>query len=398
MVTDTRPSGWPALSYEERPWKIPDGISRTERRKLSTIYTAAVVPEIAKIDRIPLPGEVEAVVAEASAEIARFDAEVGADIAPFSAILLRSESVASSKIENLTASAKAIALAELGDPSQRNAAVIVANTHAMQAAIALADHLDETAILQMHSALVEPTPPEWCGHWRDEQVWIGGSNAGPFGALYVAPHHEHVPRLMRDLVRFLDRDDLPPLTQAAIAHAQFETIHPFPDGNGRVGRALIHALLRGKGLTRQVTVPVSAGLLVDTDGYFAAFEEYRLGDPTPLVHCLADASFAAIANGRTLVRELHELRDSWDERVKARRGATAWSVADLLLRQPVIDSALIQAELEVPAMTANRAVEALMDAKILTKVSGNYRDRKWAANEVLTALDTFATGAGRRGG
>lgn len=398
MVTDPRPSGWPALSYEERPWKIPDGISRTERRKLSTIYTAAVVPEIAKIDRIPLPGEVEAVVAEASAEIARFDAEVGADIAPFSAILLRSESAASSKIENLTASAKAIALAELGDPSQRNAAVIVANTHAMQAAIALADHLDETAILQMHSALVEPTHPEWCGHWRDEQVWIGGSNAGPFGALYVAPHHEHVPGLMRDLVRFLDRDDLPPLTQAAIAHAQFETIHPFPDGNGRVGRALIHALLRGKGLTRQVTVPVSAGLLVDTDGYFAALEEYRLGDPTPLVHRLADASFAAIANGRTLVRELHELRDSWDERVKARRGATAWSVADLLLRQPVIDSALIQAELEVPAMTANRAVEALMDAKILTKVSGNYRDRKWAANEVLTALDTFATRAGRRGG
>lgn len=398
MVTDARPSGWPALSYEERPWKIPDGISRTERRKLSTIYTAAVVPEIAKIDRIPLPGEVEAVVAEASAEIARFDAEVGADIAPFSAILLRSESAASSKIENVTASAKAIALAEFGDPSRRDAALIAANTHAMQAAIALADHLDETAILQMHSALVEPTHPEWCGHWRDEQVWIGGSNAGPFGALYVAPHHEHVPGLMRDLVRFLDRDDLPSLTQAAIAHAQFEAIHPFPDGNGRVGRALIHAQLRGKGLTRQVTVPVSAGFLVDTDGYFAALEEYRLGDPTPLVHRLADASFAAIANGRTLVRELHELRDSWDERVKARRGATAWSVADLLLRQPVIDSALIQAELEVPAMTANRAVEALVDAKILTKVSGNYRDRKWAANEVLTALDTFATRAGRRGG
>jgi Fic family protein len=397
VVTDRRPSGWSALTYERRPWKIPDGISRTERRKLSTIYTAAIVPEIAHVDRVPLSGEAEAVVAEASAEIARFDAEVGADIAPFSAILLRTESAASSKIENLTASAKAIALAELGDPSRRNAAVIVANTYAMQAALALADHLDETAILQMHSALLEPTHPEWCGHWRDEQVWIGGSNAGPFGALYVAPHHEHVPGLMRDLVRFLDRNDLPPLTQAAVAHAQFETIHPFADGNGRVGRALIHALLRGKGLTRQVTVPVSAGLLVDTDGYFMALGEYRLGDPAPLVHRLADASFAAIANGRELVRELHEIRDSWREQVKARRGATAWSVADLLLRQPVVDSALIQQELGVPAMTANRAIEALVDGRILTKVSGNYRDRKWAANAVLTALDAFAARAGRRG-
>ena len=168
-------------------------------------------------------------------------------------------------------------------------------------------------------------------------------------------------------------------------------------GNGRVGRALIHALLRGKGLTRQATVPVSAGLLVDTDGYFEALSDYRLGDPTPLVHRLAEASFVATANGRELVKELHEIRDSWGERVKARRGATAWSVADLLLRQPVVDSALIQQELDVPAMTANRAIEALVDGRILTKISGNYRDRKWAANEVLTALDAFAARAGRRG-
>lgn len=397
MVTDTN-SGWPALGSEERPWTIPEGISRTERHRLSTTYTAAVVPEIANIARVPLPGEVEALVAEASSEIARFDAQVGADIAPFSSILLRSESAASSKIENLTASAKAIALAELGDPSRRNASVIVANTHAMQAALALADRLDETAILRMHAALLGPTHPEWSGRWREQQVWIGGSNAGPFRALYVAPHHEHVPGLMRDLVRFLDRDDLAPLTQAAVAHAQFETIHPFPDGNGRVGRALVHALLRGKGLTRHVTVPVSAGLLVDTDSYFTALGEYRHGDPGPLVHRLADASFAAIANGRTLVGELHELRDRWDERIKARRGATAWAAADLLLRQPVVDSALVQEALQVPAMTANRAIEALVDAQILTKVSGNYRDRKWAANEVLAALDAFAARTGTRGG
>lgn len=396
MVADRRRR--PALGYEERTWAIPTGISRSERRTLAATYTAALVPKVAGVDRVRLPGDVEALVAEAATEIARFDAEVGSDIAPFSAILLRSESAASSRIENLTASAKAIALAELGDPSRRNASVIVANTHAMQAAIALADQLDEGAILQMHSALLERTHPEWCGKWREAQVWIGGSNAGPFGADYVAPHHEHVPALMRDLATFLGRDDIPPLTQAAIAHGQFETIHPFPDGNGRVGRALIHALLRGKGLTRHVTVPVSAGLLVDTSGYFAALSEYRAGEPAPLVHRLADASFAAIANGRQLVKDLHELREGWEERVKARRGATAWSVADLLLRQPVIDSALVQAELEVPAMTANRAIEALVARDVLTKVSGNYRDRKWAASEVLAALESFATRAGRRGG
>ncbi len=106
-----QPSAWPALRFEERPWTIPDSISRSERRRLSDRYQAAVVSPIAGIERVPLPSEVEGLVADASAEIARFDAEVGADIAPFSSILLRSESAASSRIENLTASAKAIALA-----------------------------------------------------------------------------------------------------------------------------------------------------------------------------------------------------------------------------------------------------------------------------------------------
>jgi fido (protein-threonine AMPylation protein) len=266
---------WPALAFEERPWSVPDGISRSQRRRLRNRYLAPVVTPIAGVDRIELPLEVEGLVADASAEIARFDAEVGADLAPFSAVLLRSESAASSKIENLTASAKAIALAELGDRRRHNAAVIVANGRAMSAALRLADRLDEDAILSMHSALLATTHPEWCGHWRTEQVWIGGSNWGPFDASYVAPHPDRVPEAMADLVRLLARDDIAPLTLAAVAHAQFETIHPFPDGNGRVGRALIQAVLRHRRLTRLVTVPVSAGLLVDTDSYVRCLDAVR---------------------------------------------------------------------------------------------------------------------------
>jgi hypothetical protein len=156
-------------------------------------------------------------------------------------------------------------------------------------------------------------------------------------------------------------------------------------------------MLKAKGLTRQVTIPVSAGLLVNTAAYFDALGAYRDGDPAPIVHRLADASFAAIGNGRQLVSELHSIRSGWADRVRARRGATAWAVADLLLRQPVLDSALVQRELGVPAMTANRAIDALGEAGVLTKVSGHHRDRKWSAREVLAALDEFAGRAGRRG-
>jgi Fic family protein len=388
---------WPALAFEERPWSVPDGISRSQRRRLRNRYLAPVVTPIAGVDRIELPLEVEGLVADASAEIARFDAEVGADLAPFSAVLLRSESAASSKIENLTASAKAIALAELGDRRRHNAAVIVANGRAMSAALRLADRLDEDAILSMHSALLATTHPEWCGHWRTEQVWIGGSNWGPFDASYVAPHPDRVPEAMADLVRLLARDDIAPLTLAAVAHAQFETIHPFPDGNGRVGRALIQAVLRHRRLTRLVTVPVSAGLLVDTDSYVRCLDAYRQGDPVPVVRRLADASYAAMANGRQLVADLHAVRAGWDDRIKARRGAAAWRLADVLLRQPIVDSSLVQEEWDAPARTVERAIDALARAGVLTEVSGNARDRKWAAEEVLRSLDDFAARAGRRG-
>ena len=241
---------------------------------------------------------------EATAELARFDAEMGTEIAPFGSILLRSESAASSRIENLTASAKAVALAELGDTSRRNAAEIVANTTAMQAAIELADRLDAPAILAMHAALLRQHDPKIAGRWRDAQVWIGSSSYGPHTASFVPPHHTRVPPAIDDLVEFMRRDDLAVLPQAALAHAQFETIHPFPDGNGRTGRALVHCLLRGKRLTRQVTVPVSAGLLTDTDRYFDALTAYRSGDIRPIVERFAEASFDSVVNGRQLVTEL----------------------------------------------------------------------------------------------
>jgi Fic family protein len=390
-------AAWPALTYESVPWTLPDDVSipRARRARHRGPYDAAVPAEIARLD-VTLANETLALADEASAEIARFDAELGADIAPYAPLLLRSESAASSKIENLTASAKAIALAEMGDPTRHNASIIVANTRAMQAAIALADDLDEQAILDMHEALLGASHPDLVGHWRDQQVWVGGSGYGPHGAAYVPPRHERVPAAMADLVAFLRRDDLPSLVQATIAHAQFETIHPFPDGNGRTGRSLIQALLRAKRLTRTVTVPVSAGLLTDTDAYFDSLTDYRRGEPATIIELFAEASFRAIDNGRKLVADLAAVRAAWDERITTRRGAAAHRLADLLVRQPVVDSPLVQRELGIAATNANTAIDHLVEKGILQKVSGNHRNRKWAASEVLDELDAFAARAGRR--
>jgi Fic family protein len=391
---------WPALGTEERPWQSkisPDLVSARVRQRHSGSYPAALVPEIAD-QALALPADVATLAEDASVEIARFDAELGAEVAPFASVLLRSESASSSKIENLTSGAKSIALAELGSKDKRNATEIVGNVAAMVAALALADRLDEAAILAMHAALLSDVQPEIAGRWREEQVWISGDSFGPHGAAFIPPHHDHVPALMADLVKFTRRTDLPLLSQAAIAHAQFETIHPFPDGNGRTGRALIHAMLRGHGLTRNVTVPVSAGLLTDTNGYFDALTAYRDGDPAPIVEKLANASFAAAANGRQLVLDLREIRHGWEGKIKARRGATAWQLADVLLRQPVIDTPTVARELGVTPQNALRAITPLAVTDILEEFTGFARNRMWQSREVLEALDDFAARAGRRGG
>ncbi len=386
---------WPVVTYEPREWSSSLEIPRRWITTFTGPYDAAVVPSIAR-QQLDLPANLAAVTSEATAALAAFDAEMCADVAPFAAILLRSESASSSRIERLTASAKAIALAELGSRDRRNAVEIAANTAAMRAAIDLAEQLDADAIIRTHQALLGDIAPGATGAWRDQQVWIGASSYGPHTASFVPPHHDHIAAAIGDLVAFMQRDDLPVLVQAALAHAQFETIHPFVDGNGRTGRALIHSMLRAKGVTNNITVPVSAGLLIDIDGYFGALDEYRVGDPYPIIERLAEATFAAVHSGRRLVGDLRSIRDSWKSVIHARTHAAVWQLIDLVLRQPVLDSALVQSELGVTAPTADASIALLVEAELLVQFTEGRRNRKYEAPQILAALDAFAESTARR--
>ncbi len=390
---------WPSVTYETLRWVISPGeqTSRRQRINQTGTYEAAIVPKIAKVPTIPVSPAAATALEDASLEIARFDSEAGHVLVPFTSLLLRSESAASSRIENLTASAKAIALADLGDTTRQNATLIVSNAHAMQAAIALADQLNADAIREMHHALMSTTDPDAAGKWRDQQVWIGGSNFGPRGALFVPPKHQRIASAIADLVAFMKRDDLPVLAQAVIAHAQFETIHPFADGNGRTGRALLQAILRAKELTRHVAIPISAGLLTDTEQYFAALTAYRNGEVETLILKFCEASLGAVRNARKLVDDIEDIRNSWNDKVAVRSGASAWRLLNALLEQPIVDSRYVQHALEVSAPSADKAITHLCDVGILKQVSDGRRSRRWAANDVLRALDSFATRAGRRG-
>lgn len=390
-MTSLRPIG-----YEDIRWEPQSITYAGAARPRYGTYHPAVPTTIADL-ALDLSPSVLADAESASREMTRFDAELGGEIAPFASVLLRSESAASSQIENLTASARAIGEAELpGGKAKQNAELIVANTAAMQAAIALSHAIDAEAIRAMHRALMVNDPRHTPGDFRTEPVWIGGGST-PIGATFVGPRDELVPGAIDDLIAFAQRADVAALPQIAVSHAQFETIHPFTDGNGRTGRALVQAMLRNKGLTRQVTVPVSAGLLADTDAYFAALTSYREGDAAPIVERFSQATILAIANGRQLVAELRAIRESWNGVITARSDSAVWKIADLLTRRPVLNAALVAQELGIESTNAHRYLNPLTEAGILAEATNGRRNRVWRSPEVLAALDAFADRAGRRG-
>lgn len=389
------------LTRTEHVWLAEtDGMStRAQVAAGSGPYLSSVPATIADY-RPSVPADLAADVEEAATALAGLDsyaaATLGVDdavLGPMSSILLRTESTSSSQIENLTVGARQLALAELEQSTSTNATVVVGNVRAMEAALDLADRLDERAVLTMQGVLLS-AQPGWdahAGRYREGLVWVGTSGISPRGAAYVAPQAALVPAAMADLVQFIARDDLPVLLQSAVAHAQFETIHPFADGNGRTGRALVHAILRAKRVMTRTTAPVSAGLLTDTEAYVGALTAYRAGDARPIVEQFTRASRYAAATGRRLVDDLAAQVDAAREALGALRPqAAAWRVLPQLVAQPVVTSRFLGERLGMNAVTAQRALQQLADAGILVERSGRQRDRVWVHEGVLDVLDAYA--------
>lgn len=393
---------WPPLDYEELPWHLPpEAEGRVDifvvRRLESEPYRAAIPPPIANADpESALSPATRRAAAEALTTIALFDAQTRDLPVGMPAVLLRSESASSSQIENLSASARTIATAALGARTRGNAALVAANGEAMVRAIAAGQHVSRDSIVEIHRTLLGSTDPDIVGRFRERPVWIGSSSISPHGAEFVPPHESRVPAAIDDMVAFAARDDVSPLVQAAVVHGQFETIHPFEDGNGRTGRALVHTVLRHSGYVTHSTVPVSAGLLGNTDSYFRALTAYRSGNLEPIVQEFIGATHLAVANGRQLADDLVALREQWQSQVMARADSSAWRLMDLLCAQPVVNSDYVRRTLGVSLQGALNALRALKEAGVLTQTSRDKRNQLWQAQGVLDAMDAFADRAVRR--
>ena len=376
-------STWPRVGYEELGWHVDDDdralMSKSARRKIGETYYAAVPPMIAQLTP------------EVPADLLRHAMEVESELIRFDALLLRSESSASSRIENLAASVRNVALAELDATTPRNSREIAGNVRAMREAIELKGEPSVEDVLRVHASLMSVTGESFGGELRDEQVWIGGSAFGPQGAAFVPPSQERVPALLDDLMAFVRRDDLDPVVQAAVAHAQFETIHPFVDGNGRTGRALLHRWLRHHDVLRHATLPISSGLLHDVDSYMGALQIYHDGDVRPIVGELVDALEVALVLAQSATRQIDDIIERWQQQMGERRGSAIRMLPAVLVAQPVVSVAHVADHLQITPRAARDVIARACEYGMLTPMGNRRRGVFYQADELLDVLEQMTS-------
>ncbi|MEI7055018.1 Fic family protein [Nocardioides sp. CCNWLW239] len=374
----------PAAERVVVPWRQRIKGGTIDDRRLAEV-TVSIPARISDV-RLSVPPGVAAECDEAVRAIASLDATHGPQLRPLATMLLRAESIASSKIEHEIASVEDYVRALHGAKSNSSALSMVRATGALDRLVA--GPLDLATLLDAHRRLMREDPIDgpYAGRWRDMQNWIGGSGHSPRGAVYVPPPPDRVPDLMDDLVDFATRDDIAVIPQAAIAHAQMEAIHPFTDGNGRIGRALAAAVVRRRGIARVVTVPMASALATRRDAYFQALNRFHAGDAEPIISIIATASTIAAEESKVTASRLGELPDDWQERVRPSKASAAESLLAKLAIEPVITTADVEDDLGLSVATTHRVIDRLRDAGVIRPLTNRTRNQVWGAGDILDEL------------
>ena len=317
--------------------------------------------------------------------------------------LLRTEAIASSRIEGLVVSHHRLAVAdatgEAADPLARS---VLGNLDALRRALDLASGpLEVKTIREIHRALLDGTDhAAIAGRIRETQNWIGGRHPNPRGAAFIPPPEDELPRLLADLCRFCERDDLPTLIQAAIAHVQFETIHPFPDGNGRVGRALIQVILKRRGLTTSPAIlpPISLVLATHGDQYIAGLTSFRGGDHGAWLAFFLQVVHEASVIAENLADAISQLQQDWRERAgHPRKDSATAALITHLPAEPIIDLRAATRITGASSQATRLAINRLESTGVLREITGKGRLRRWESIGLFELVDSIeATAITRR--
>lgn len=275
-------------------------------------------------------------------------------------VLLRTEAVSSSKIEGIRSGASNLARAAAGAESDATTEEVANNLAAVLDAVKNPPRFTSEWICDIHSRIMPDEP--FAGKLRTDHVFVGRGDIAT--ADYVAPPPEMVPDLLEDLLRFLQREDICPITKIAVGHSQFECIHPFADGNGRTGRAISLSLLTHSGFP---PVPMSAGMLAATERYYKSFRDYAQGNPALSVWMHASAITAAAVTLTEIWMRQTDIAESWNEklftgRVGRHQAAALRWIAD----NPAFTIASLAEAIGSTYRTAERIVQNLKTHHIAT--------------------------------
>jgi Fic family protein len=307
--------------------------------------------------------------------------------------LLRSEALASSQIEGLNISPRKLAEADLADrDGHHKAQEIVGNIRALELATEIgadAEPLDVDAITRIHQEMATGTSLDRiAGQLREEPSWIGGRS--PMDAEFVGPPWQKVRPLLEDLCGFMNRDDISPVAQAAIAHAQFETIHPFGDGNGRVGRCLIQVIFKRRGLAPRYVPPVSIVLGANKDAYVSGLEGFRDDQVDGWVLQFARAVETAADQARSFSKTVAELQEEWRTKLgRVRSDAAVLSVIEALPKFPILTTGVAEKEISRSRPVTIEALERLESVGALTRHRNQKKGDSWEAKELFNLLGDF---------
>ncbi len=391
--------------FERRTW-VHDPILHAPPRYRKALAYDAFIPDPVSDIEVILYGGAAGVASEAEAAIAGLNAAAGPELAPLARLLLRTESIASSKVEGMQVDARTLARAEVAQDTGRtigaDAAEILSNIDAMQFAIeqtAVANRIRPRGLLGIHRVLMARSPnPAIAGRSRTVQNWIGGNDYNPCGAAFVPPPPEELDRLLDDLCRFCNDNTLPPIVHAAIAHAQFETIHPFEDGNGRTGRALVHVLLRRRGLAPAFVPPISVVLAGNKERYIDGLTSFREDRVNAWLEMFASAAAQAADLASRYADRVAELQDAWRtslrEHSAPRADAAAWAVIDILPAHPVITVPVGVAATGRSKPAITNAIAELAEAGVLVPLGESRRNRAWEADGLLDLIVDLESGVG----
>ena len=379
-------TAWPKHEYRTVAWHATSRRGSKEDRVLSET-TVALPPHIATLS---VPTTPPRELLRARYETEELERVAGDVPQPLAGFLIRMESVASSRIEQVDATTTAFARALGGLKENSSAVSMVSAGRAITALIGASEsaiELDE--VLRAHKLLMleDSAERDYAGRLRDVQNWIGGSHFSPRDALYVPPPPELVPGYLADLLIFANRDDVDPIAQAAIVHAQFESIHPFTDGNGRIGRALIGAVLRRRGVTPDTVLPVASALAADTDHYFRLLTAYRSGDSEPIITDVALCVEVAAREARGTARSFARYADAWRQEIGMRAGSATDSLLEVLVGLPVFSAEQLVERSGLAERAVYRAIEQLLESRIIAEVTNRKRDRVYAATDVLDEFE-----------